>query len=29
MTEVDFEQITSYQRYKMMASLIVPGRSPW
>jgi len=24
MTEVDFEQITSYQRYKMMASLIVP-----
>ena len=24
MTEVDFEQITSYQRYKLMASLIVP-----
>ena len=24
MTEVDFQQITSYQRYKMMASLIVP-----
>lgn len=24
MTEVDFEQITSYQRYKMMARLIVP-----
>jgi len=24
MTEVDFTQITSYQRYKMMASLIVP-----
>lgn len=24
MTEVDFEKITSYQRYKMMASLIVP-----
>ncbi len=24
MTEVDFAQITSYQRYKMMASLIVP-----
>ena len=24
MTEVDFEQMTSYQRYKMMASLIVP-----
>jgi flavin reductase (DIM6/NTAB) family NADH-FMN oxidoreductase RutF len=24
MTEVDFEQISSYQRYKLMASLIVP-----
>ena len=24
MTEVDFDQITSYQRYKLMASLIVP-----
>jgi flavin reductase (DIM6/NTAB) family NADH-FMN oxidoreductase RutF len=24
MTEVDFEQITSHQRYKLMASLIVP-----
>jgi flavin reductase (DIM6/NTAB) family NADH-FMN oxidoreductase RutF len=24
MTEVDFQQITSYQRYKLMASLIVP-----
>jgi flavin reductase (DIM6/NTAB) family NADH-FMN oxidoreductase RutF len=24
MTEVDFEHITSYQRYKLMASLIVP-----
>ncbi|RZJ25834.1 MAG: flavin reductase family protein [Haliea sp.] len=24
MTEVDFEAITSYQRYKLMASLIVP-----
>lgn len=24
MTEVNFEEITSYQRYKMMASLIVP-----
>ena len=24
MTEVDFESITSYQRYKLMASLIVP-----
>jgi flavin reductase (DIM6/NTAB) family NADH-FMN oxidoreductase RutF len=24
MTEVNFEQITSYQRYKLMASLIVP-----
>jgi flavin reductase (DIM6/NTAB) family NADH-FMN oxidoreductase RutF len=24
MTEVDFEEITSYQRYKLMASLIVP-----
>jgi flavin reductase (DIM6/NTAB) family NADH-FMN oxidoreductase RutF len=24
MTEVDFEQINSYQRYKLMASLIVP-----
>lgn len=26
MTEVDFEQISSYQRYKLMASLIVPRR---
>ena len=24
MTEVDFNEITSYQRYKLMASLIVP-----
>ena len=24
MTEVDFQAITSYQRYKLMASLIVP-----
>ena len=24
MTEVDFEQLSSYQRYKLMASLIVP-----
>jgi flavin reductase (DIM6/NTAB) family NADH-FMN oxidoreductase RutF len=24
MTEVDFDEITSYQRYKLMASLIVP-----
>lgn len=24
MTEVDFEEITAYQRYKLMASLIVP-----
>ncbi len=24
MTEVDFQEITSYQRYKLMASLIVP-----
>ena len=24
MTEVDFQQITAYQRYKLMASLIVP-----
>lgn len=24
MTEIDFEQISSYQRYKLMASLIVP-----
>ncbi|MEY3490611.1 MAG: hypothetical protein RL655_2179, partial [Pseudomonadota bacterium] len=24
MTEVDFQQISSYQRYKLMASLIVP-----
>lgn len=24
MTEIDFHQITSYQRYKLMASLIVP-----
>lgn len=24
MTEVDFEQLTAYQRYKLMASLIVP-----
>lgn len=24
MTEVDFDQITTYQRYKLMASLIVP-----
>jgi flavin reductase (DIM6/NTAB) family NADH-FMN oxidoreductase RutF len=24
MTEVDFNSITSYQRYKLMASLIVP-----
>jgi hypothetical protein len=24
MTEVNFEEITGYQRYKLMASLIVP-----
>jgi hypothetical protein len=24
MTEIDFEQISAYQRYKLMASLIVP-----
>jgi flavin reductase (DIM6/NTAB) family NADH-FMN oxidoreductase RutF len=24
MTEVDFDQISSYERYKLMASLIVP-----
>ena len=24
MTEVDFDQISSYQRYKLMATLIVP-----
>jgi flavin reductase (DIM6/NTAB) family NADH-FMN oxidoreductase RutF len=24
MTEIDFSQLTAYQRYKLMASLIVP-----
>jgi hypothetical protein len=29
MTEVDFDQISSYQRYKLMASLIVPRPIAW
>jgi len=29
MTEVDFNEITSYQRYKLMASLIVPRPIAW
>ena len=29
MTEVDFEQIDSYPRYKLMASLIVPRPIAW